>query len=444
MSSFLLEAPVRGLYFRYLGPTVAATLVTAVYLFADSVMVGHRLGADAISALNLIVPLEYFWFAVGALLGNGAAVCFTRSLSRGDTAAARRAVTLALAALLAFGVLGMLLSVLCLDTFVGSVLGARGALADAAAAYGFWIALGCPVFAAATFLQVLVRHDGAPRLAMAAVLGGGLSNILLDWIFLYPLDMGLGGAALATLLGALLTVLIMLPRFRSRGTALRFARPSLRGLPVILHYGCGAFLQDLSGCTTVLLFNRLILGALGPSGLVVYTVVANCHLTAAALFGGIAQAAIPIVAANAAVGRAARVRRLLSLALLTALSAGALFAAGGILFPEAVLRVFLPAGTVDALPDGAGAAVAAALGALLPIAAGQCLTLQLPALARPTAGLTMALLRNGGLQLPLALLLCLALAPEALWWAFALAELLLLPLLLRLTGLLRTGRAGSV
>lgn len=443
MRTRLLEAPVRGLYFRYLGPTVAATLVTAVYLFVDSVMVGHRLGADAISALNLIVPLEFLWFAVGALLGNGAAVRFTHSLSRGDVPAARRAVTLAAAALLLFGAVGMTVSALWLDRFVADVLGAEGALAAAAADYGIWIALGCPVFTAAAFLQVLVRHDGAPRLAMAAVLSGGLANIFLDWLFLYPLDMGLGGAALATFLGALLTVLVMLPRLRSRQTALRPARPRLRELPAILHYGGGAFLQDLSGCTTVLLFNRLTLEALGPSGLVVYTVVANCHLTAAALFGGVAQAAVPIAAANAAVGQTGRVRAVLRLALLAAALLGGAFAAAAVLLPGGVLRVFLPAETVAGLPAGAGRAVAVALGALLPIAAGQCLTLQLPALARPTAGMAMALLRSGGLQLPLALLLWLTVAPGALWWAFPLAELLLLPPLLGLTGLVRPLRPGA-
>lgn len=74
MNRFLLEAPIGRLFRHYLVPTVCATLVTAVYLFADTVMVGHRLGAEALAALNLIIPLEFGFFAVGSLLGNGGGI----------------------------------------------------------------------------------------------------------------------------------------------------------------------------------------------------------------------------------------------------------------------------------------------------------------------------------------------------------------------------------
>ncbi len=430
MNRFLLEAPIGRLFCHYLVPTVCATLVTAVYLFADTVMVGHRLGAEALAALNLIIPLEFCFFAVGSLLGNGGGICFTRRLSVGDAAGARRVFATAALAGALFAAAATALTLLFLRPLAARVLGAEGPLLEATLEYGVFVAAGCPAFVAATLLAPFLRHDRAPRRAMAGVLAGGLTNIALDWVFLYPLGLGLAGAGLATALGAALTAGVMLTHFRTPGRALRWARPSVRLVPAVARFGGGDFLQELSGCATVLLFNRLALGMLGETGLVVYGVLANDLLVMAALCNGVAQAAHPIVAANAATGRAARVRHVLRLALRTAGALGTAAAVAAWAAPGLFMRAFLPEVAVAALPGEAPAALAAGLLCLPLMGLGQVATLQLPALGRPLAGTVFAFLRAGALLLPLGLLLGWALGPWRIWWAFPLAEALLLPFLL--------------
>ena len=337
MNRLLLEAPVGRLFARYLLPTVCATLVTAIYLFADTVMVGYRLGAEGVAALNLIVPLEFAFFAVGSLLGNGGGICFTRRLSVGDVLGARRCFAVAVCAAAIFAAVATTLCLVFLRPLVAHVLGAgEGLFLEAAVSYGLPIAAGCPLFVATLLLAPFLRHDHAPRRAMAAVLAGGITNIVLDWVFMYPLNMGLFGAGLATTCGAGVTTVILLTHLRSPARALRWERPEWRLLPQVVWFGGGDFLQELTGSVTVMLFNRLALGALGEPGLAIYGVVANYLLTMTAVFNGVAQAAHPLTAANAAAGARTRVRKILRLALGTAAGFGVvalllagLFAGGG-------------------------------------------------------------------------------------------------------------------
>ena len=444
MNRILLEAPVGRLFARYLFPTVCATLVTAIYLFADTVMVGYRLGAEGVAALNLIIPLEFGFFAVGSLLGNGGGICFTRRMSVGDVAGARRCFATAVAAGAAFAVVATALSLLFLRPLAAHVLGAgEGALLGAAVEYGVFIAAGCPAFVAVTLLAPMLRHDRAPRRAMAGVLAGGLTNIVLDWVFLYPLGWGLAGAGLATALGATLSACVMLTHFRWPGRGLRWARPSWRRLPEVVGFGGGDCLQELAGCVSVMLFNRLTLAFLGEPGLVVYGVVANYLLTMTALFNGVAQAAHPLTAANAAAGLGARAGRVVSLAFRTAAGAGVVAAVAAVLVPDAFLRAFLPADAVAALPGAAPGALATALLCLPLMGLAQIATLQLPALGRPGLGTLFAFLRGGVLLAAFGWALGWALGPWGVWWAFAAAEAAVLPGLFLALRLGWQGEGGS-
>ena len=363
MNRLLLEAPVGRLFARYLLPTVCATLVTAIYLFADTVMVGYRLGAEGVAALNLIVPLEFAFFAVGSLLGNGGGICFTRRLSVGDVLGARRCFAVAVCAAAIFAAVATTLCLVFLRPLVAHVLGAgEGPFLEAAVSYGLPIAAGCPLFVATLLLAPFLRHDHAPRRAMAAVLAGGITNIVLDWVFMYPLNMGLFGAGLATTCGAGVTTVILLTHLRSPARALRWERPEWRLLPI-------------------------------------YGVVANYLLTMTAVFNGVAQAAHPLTAANAAAGARTRVRKILRLALGTAAGFGVVALLIAVTAPTLCLRAFLPAAEVAALPSQAAGALATALFCLPLMGMAQIATLQLPAVGRPARGTLFACLRSGALLL---------------------------------------------
>ena len=158
--------------------------------------------------------------------------------------------------------------------------------------------------------------------------------------------------------------------------------------------------------------------------------VANYLLTMTAVFNGVAQAAHPLTAANAAAGARTRVRKILRLALGTAAGFGVVALLIAVTAPTLCLRTFLPAAEVAALPSQAAGALATALFCLPLMGMAQIATLQLPAVGRPARGTLFACLRSGALLLPVGMVLNVLFGPWSIWWAFAVAEAAVVPLLL--------------
>ena len=216
------------------------------------------------------------------------------------------------------------------------LLGAEGAILPMCSVYLRTVLLFAPCFLLNHILTAFVRNDGNPKLAMAAMLLGSLSNIVLDYVFLYPMDMGIFGAALATgiapVVGLCVSSLHILTR-RSR-FRLRPFRPALRPLADLAGLGSAAFLNECSSGLVLAVFNLLTLRLAGTLGVAAYGIVANLALMALALFIGINQGVQPLVSLAHGRGDAAGVRTLCRMALGLALCAGmcmaalAFFAAG--------------------------------------------------------------------------------------------------------------------
>ena len=214
--------------------------------------------------------------------------------------------------------------------------GAEGAILPMCSVYLRTVLLFAPCFLLNHILTAFVRNDGNPKLAMAAMLLGSLSNIVLDYVFLYPMDMGIFGAALATgiapVVGLCVSSLHILTR-RSR-FRLRPFRPALRPLADLAGLGSAAFLNECSSGLVLVVFNLLTLRLAGTLGVAAYGIVANLALMALALFTGINQGVQPLASLAHGRGDAAGVRTLCRMALGLALCAGmcmaalAFFAAG--------------------------------------------------------------------------------------------------------------------
>ncbi|MGN0890852.1 MAG: hypothetical protein ACI4W7_04290 [Candidatus Spyradenecus sp.] len=256
-----------------------------------------------------------------------------------------------------------------------------------------------------------------------------MANIALDWLFLYPLGWGIGGAAVATVLGSALSVGVMLPQVLEWLTVGGFRACSAqrwRSYGSILHTGAGAFLQELSGCVTFLLFNHFFLARFGEVGVILYTIPANVSLVAMALFNGVAHAAQPMVAHFCQSGARMQLRQVLRLSGWTALGMGTVMGVYGCWMPEHLIALFLDGPTASALPPQAYGAIAVALAALPITSLVHLRVFQLPALGRASEGALFSCLRNGALSLPLAWLLARLVGPWQLWWCFLLADLLIL------------------
>ena len=254
-------------FFQYVSLNVLGALGLSGYILADTLFVAHRLGTDGLAALNLAISVFGLINGLGLMLGIGGATRYAICRTQGDGVRADRAFSRALAC---GGTLGGLLALAGLLWAVplARLLGAEGAILPMCSVYLRTVLLFAPCFLLNHILTAFVRNDGNPKLAMAAMLLGSLSNIVLDYVFLYPMDMGIFGAALATgiapVVGLCVSSLHILTR-RSR-FRLRPFRPALRPLADLAGLGSAAFLNECSSGLVLVVFNLLTLRLAGTLG----------------------------------------------------------------------------------------------------------------------------------------------------------------------------------
>lgn len=190
--------------------------------------------------------------------------------------------------------------------------------------------------------NAFVRNDGNPSIAMAATLFSSLFNIVFDYVLMFPLGLSMEGAALATALSPLVGILICCIHFRSEKCTVKFKPmlPSLRKILFCCQFGVSSFVGEISSGVITVVFNMIILGLAGNTGVAAYGVVANTSLVAVALFNGIAQGSQPLV--SEAYGRDIHkdVKTYLKMAVTTAVGVSVLLVIFIYLFAPVVTAVF--------------------------------------------------------------------------------------------------------
>ena len=195
------------------------------------------------------------------------------------------------------------------------------------------------------FLGAFLRNDNAPDRAGSAVVAGGVFNIFGDIFFTFTLDMGISGAALATCLGQIISVVIMLTHFTSKNNTLRIVKPKKLPLEIakIVTIGFSAFITDLCFGVLAVLFNIQIMGYLGASALAVYGVANSVAIIIQTIAYGIASASQPIISVNYGAKRFDRIKETIRIGITITGFFGFVSAALTILFSSQITRLFMNA-----------------------------------------------------------------------------------------------------
>lgn len=306
----MYEGRPRALFLRFAVPQMIGLLFNSVYTIVDGVFIGNRLGREAMAAAAVAVPLIEILISVAIAVGAGAGVLIAARLGSGEKDKAREVFHTAVWLLGAAGVLTALLGNLFLAP-LARLLGATPDILELSASYLWFIVTFAPFQLFSFLLGGMVRNDGRPRLAMTAMIAGALSNIALDYLFMYPLNWGIRGAAFATALGPIFSVLILLPHFLGRRGELYFVRRplSLQRAWAILACGVPSFVIEFSIGMTTFLYNLAITrSGFGELGLAAYLVIGYMMLIVLTLFLGMAEGLQPVFSHFMATGEADRGR----------------------------------------------------------------------------------------------------------------------------------------
>lgn len=333
---------IRKLFFKYLLPSISATLVTSIYVLADTIIIGRGVGANGIAALNIVLPIYSLFFGTGILLGVGGAVLMSFANGKGDRKLANSYFTSSVILAVAFSILYLTIGFLFFDKIV-HLLGANEDNIALVKEYGKYVVLGSPLFLSSNFLQAFIRNDKAPKLAMVGIITGGVLNVILDYIFVFELNMSISGAAIATLMGTSITVIILLSHFLSKNNNMKLIKNSFKfkiGID-ILQSGVSSFIIEMASGIVIFLFNLQLLKYIGNIGVIVYGIISNSAIVAMSLFNGVAQAAQPIMAINFGANKIKRVLEVKRFAIITAVIIGMTLFLIGFGFPKTIISIFI-------------------------------------------------------------------------------------------------------
>ncbi|MCI7768671.1 MAG: MATE family efflux transporter [Oscillospiraceae bacterium] len=312
----------------------------SLYLLADTYFISIAVGADGITALNLVLPIYSLIFAVGAMIGVGSAIRFSvDNVRRSDDKDKYF-----------FNALFWGTSIGLIFSFTGyffpqkvmTFMGADSVICAVGSGYTRIFMSCAPFFIYNHIFNAFVRNDNAPSIAMAATLLSSFFNIAADYIFMFPMKMGMEGAALATGISPLIGVLICGIRLTSKKSSVRlvFSVPSIKKLLYSCQVGISSFVGEISSGVTTAVFNGLILAAAGNTGVAAYGIVANCSLVAASIFNGIAQGSQPIVSSLCGDGDIKGIKKTVRLAALTSLAFFAVIFSAVFILAEEITGVF--------------------------------------------------------------------------------------------------------
>lgn len=413
-----------GEFCRYVSLNVVGMLGLSFYILADTYFISLGLGTNGLAALNLAIPVYSFMLGCGQMVGMGGGIKFAILKNQENRSTTDRIFTTSLYLGAAVALALVLLGLFGADAMV-TLMGADQTVYPMTRTYLRVLLLFSPAFILNNILLPFVRNDGQPQLAMAAMIGGSLSNVVLDYLFIFPCKMGILGAVVATGFSPIISMAILSPHFIRKKHSFHLTKCRWRpGLSAgILSAGAPSLITELSSGVVILAFNAILLGLEGNSGVAAYGVIANLSLVVTAIYSGIAQGVQPILSSSYGRGEGEKLRAILRYALTAMLALSAAI----------YLGMYLGAGLIAAAFNNQGDPLLQSLAVQgLKIYFLACpfvgfniiLAAAFAALEQPRPAQVISLLRGFFLILPVTFLLSRWWGALGVWWAFPVTEAL--------------------
>lgn len=331
---------------RFVSPRIGMSLFIMSYLVADGVLIAHYLGTTALAALNLTFPIAGVMSAGGIMLSSGGSSVVSRRLGADRLEDAHSAFTTILWAEAILGALLGFFGWLFMDPLF-AFLGIDDELVPLAAAYQAVVFLGQPLLLLSFAVQTFFTTAGYPKFGLYSSIASGVTNVVLDIFFMGPLEMGMAGAAWATVISWFVTGLTGVAFFGRKNAPLQFRRGVFewRAIKNAVTSGFAEMVSSLSHAVTLFLFNRAFKGMLGIDGVAALTIASYSTYVFNSVFYGFSEATAAIIGFKYGRKDWAGLKKVFGNAAKTALAFSGLSFLLSILFYEPVLAVFTAPGT---------------------------------------------------------------------------------------------------
>lgn len=329
-------------------PCILSLLVNSLYNIVDQIFIGQRVGYLGNGATNIIFPIVIICLAIALMFGDGSAAFLSLRLGQKKPEEASKGVGNGIALSVILSLVLCILGGLFLPQII-NVFGCTPELKQYALSYGYVIVIGIPFMIIGTTLNSIIRADGNPRYAMITMIFGAVLNIILDYILMYPLNMGVRGAAIATITSQIVTAILNIAYIR-KFKSIKFEKSSLRlklkTCKEIVGLGISSFITEMSFVVLMAFENNLLsmYGAQSEFGaeipITVLGIVMKISQILNSIIIGIAAGSQPIIGYNYGAQNFDRVKKtlkyVLGISLIISTIAFGLFQ----LIPEKLISIF--------------------------------------------------------------------------------------------------------
>lgn len=291
-----MEKSILKNFIKYVSLNIMGMIGLSCYILADTFFVAKALGATGIAALNFSISIYSVIHGTGLMIGIGGATRYSILKSRNKDMKANIIFTTCMKLGVVIGIVFVLIGIFG-STPLALVLGADMATLPLTKEYLSTILCFSPFFIINNIVLAFVRNDNNPNLSMIAMLLGSFSNIVLDYVFMFPFGMGMFGAAFATGLAPIISIGVLLIHFIKKKNNFKYIHSKVKFAYIrdIFGLGLSTFIVEVSSAVVLINFNLVILRLRGNLGVAAYGIVANIALVGISVFTGIAQGVQPLI-----------------------------------------------------------------------------------------------------------------------------------------------------
>ncbi len=346
-SPFATE-PVGRLIVKFAIPCVISLLVNSLYNIVDQIFIGWGVGYLGNGATNVVFPITIIALALSVLIGDGGAAYLSLKLGEGDINSVKKGVGNAVVMVTIAGIAMLVITIVFMNPIL-TIFGATDKLRDYALEYGYVIAIGLPFTMISTALNSMIRADGSPKFAMFSMLLGAIINTVFDPIFIFIFQMGVRGAAIATVMGQVVSFIVSI-LYISRFKTFHFDSSALhlhgKICGSVLSLGVSSFITQIAITIVMALTNNLLTtyGAQSVYGaeipLTAMGIVMKVNQIMISILVGIAIGAQPVIGFNYGCKNFARVRKAFNIAIIAAEAVAIIAFFIFQFFPMAVVSLF--------------------------------------------------------------------------------------------------------
>lgn len=426
-SPFATE-PIGRLIVKFAVPSVIALLVNSLYNIVDQIFIGWGVGYLGNGATNIVLPITIIALALSMMIGNGGAAYLSLKMGEGEVETAKKGVGNAVTLVTIVSILLAVIFLIWIDPIL-TLFGATDVLRPFALEYGFIIGAGLPFMMISAAINSMIRADGSPKYAMLSMVIGAIINVILDPVFIFVFQMGVKGAAIATIIGQVASFLVSvlyMPHFKSVQLNKSSFAPCAKVSVNIVIFGLSSFITQFAITIVMALTNNLLAkyGAQSVYGaeipLTATGIVMKVNQIMIAILLGIATGTQPIIGYNYGAKSYHRVKKALEISLI---ASEIVSVAAFLIFQFAPMSVVSLFGSEEGLYNEFAVKAFRIFLMLCPLTGFQTIAAAyLQAVGKPVKSAILSLARQIIFFVPTALILPIFLGVEGVLWTGPVAD----------------------